>query len=119
MNVIITEEQEAKLLNMVLQEGYEQNYGDKALLIKKYLDDNFMRGSTTVMNQEGFPDKQPVVIMLGPDKKPLRTMSDKQLFYLLQDKYKNILSGNERDEFIKKVMIAWFNKTISRNGNIK
>jgi hypothetical protein len=116
-NIIISEAQEMLLLNTILKEECGFDYGEKRLLIKKHLDNNFMKGSTTeIVN--GKPTKIDLVVMLGPDKKPIKSMTDKQLFEYLESEFQNIVPREERTDFIKETMIAWYNNTLSRNGNI-
>lgn len=117
MRIIISEEQEAMLLGMLMNESIS-DYCDKRLIIKKHLDDHFMRGSIPSMNADGHPVKQELVIMLGADGKPMKSMSDKQLFEYLSDTFKEIVPKEERDKFIKDTMIGWFNRDITRNGTI-
>jgi hypothetical protein len=115
--IIISEKQEILLINSLLNEEYGFDYGEKRLLIKKHLDDNFMKGSSTeIIN--GKPTKIELVVMLGPDKAPVKTMSDKQLFEYLESEFQSIVPKSERTNFIKETMIAWYNNRISKNGNV-
>ena len=93
------------------------DYSEKRLLVKKYLDDNFKRGSIDRMDDNGRPSKYEVVVLLTPDGKPVRTMTDKQMFNYLQAKFKDILPEDERDAFLKDAMIKWYNRKITRNGS--
>ena len=114
MNYIINESQEHIIINTLLKE--ELDLGEKRLLIKKYLDDNFKKGNIDI-TKDGEPSKEGVVLRLTSDKKPFKTMTDKQLFYHLQNKYKDILPENERDEFLKDLIKKWYYNKISKNGN--
>lgn len=116
--IIINEHQEEILLNLALQESYNQDYSAKVFRVKNYLDKNFMRGSIPQMDDNDMPSKQEVVIMLDGDGKPVKTMSDRQLFELLQDKFKDILPQEERDEWLKRVIISWYKKGISKDGTL-
>lgn len=92
----------------------------KVLLIKDYLDRGFKRGSVHTLGEDGFPAEINIVAMLGTDGSVLRNMTAEQMFYLLQDRFKNILSdGKKRDRFIKKVLVDWYNKDISKEGLLK
>ncbi len=47
----------------------------------------------------------------------LNTMTTSQLFYLIQDKFKNIYHNKEqRDKLIKQVIKDWCDGKISREG---
>ena len=115
MEVLITERQEQILINHCLQEQID--YSEKRLLLKKFLDDNFQKGSIDVMNDNGEPSKTEVVILLTQDKKPVKTMNDEQLFYYLQSKFRDILPEEERDEFLKDTIKKWFYDKITKAGS--
>lgn len=108
-------------MNTILNESsdYAEELGPKRLAVKNFLDKHFMKGSTPMLDNEGNPSKMEVVVMMQ-DGKPLKSMDDKQLFYYLQShkQFRNMLPSNDRDEFLKKTIIAWYNKKINKNGNI-
>ena len=113
-NYIITEGQEQIIINSLLNEQYD--YCEKRLMVKKFLDDNFKKANIDKLDDKGNPIKYEVVVQLTKDKKPIKTKSDKQLFYYLQERFKDILPEDERDEFLKDVIIKWYNNKISKNG---
>lgn len=115
MKILITEQQEQILINNLFLEQFD--YGEKRLLVKKFLDDNFQKGTIDKMDDKGDPDKYEVVIMLTTDKKPVKTMTDKQLFYYLQEKFKDILPEEERDDFLKDTIKKWYYDKISKVGS--
>lgn len=115
MKIIITENQEQLIINKLLSEQFD--YSEKRLMVKKFLDDNFQRGTMDKMDDNGNPSKYEVVVLLTQDKKPVKAMTDKQLFYYLQAKFKNILPEEERDEFLKDIIKKWYYKKISRVGS--
>lgn len=117
MKIIITEQQEQVMLNAMLNEQFD--YCSKRKLIKDFLDSNFQKGTIDVMDDNGCPAKQNVVVMLTQDKKPVRTMDNKQLFYYLQAQFKNILPEEDRDGFIKDTMVAWYDGKLDKNGDIQ
>ena len=89
----------------------------KVLLIRKYLDDNFVRATMSIIDSAGYPAAKEIVGMKGTDGEVIRNMTSKQLFYLLQDKFKGIYGDKQkRDAFIKQVMIDWYNKKITNDG---
>lgn len=115
MNIIITENQEQKIINSILKE--EVDYSEKRLLVKKFLDDNFQRGTIDKMDNKGNPGKYEVVVLLTKDKKPVKAMTDKQMFYYLQSRFKDILPEAERDEFLKDIIRKWYYHKISKVGS--
>lgn len=115
MKLIITEHQEELIINNILNENLD--YCERRLHIKKFLDDNFKRATIDKMDDDGNPSKYEVVVLLTKDKKPVKTMTDKQLFYYLQSKFRNILPDNEIDSFLKDTIKKWYVKKITKNGS--
>jgi hypothetical protein len=119
MRYIISEKQEALILSKLMEERLnEAEANDKVLRIKDYLDKGFKKVSQGAVDSNGDPSKAEMVLMIGYDGTPVRPLDDKQLFQKLQAKIKNILPEDERDEFLKKCMIAWYYGKITRNGTI-
>jgi hypothetical protein len=114
VKIIITEKQEQVIINKLLKEMFD--YSEKRLGVKKYLDDNFLRGSIDKM-KDGRPGTEEVVILLTKDKKPVKTMTDKELFYYLQSKFRNILPEDEIDDFLKDTIKKWYYNKISKVGS--
>jgi hypothetical protein len=55
--------------------------------------------------------------MKGTDGNPIRNMNAEQLFYLLQDKFKNIYADtNKRDILLKQIIKDWYKDKISKHG---
>lgn len=114
MDIIITEEQEQRLIGSLLKEEFD--YNEKRLLVKKFLDNNFRKATIDKFDENGDPIKYEVVVMMTKDKKPAKTKSDKQLFYYLQNKFKNILPEEERDKFLIDTLKKWYYNKITKNG---
>lgn len=115
MELIITEHQEQLIINSMLTEDLD--YGERRLHIKKFLDDNFKKATIDKMDDDGNPSKYEVVVLLTRDKKPVKVMTDKQLFYYLQSKFKDILPESDRDDFLKDTIKKWYADKITRNGS--
>ena len=89
----------------------------KVKIVTKYLDKGFKKGAIEQIGEDGYPKRIPIVSMIGMDGEPLRNMTDKQLFYLLQDRFKNIcLDKKERDKFLIQIIKDWYKGKISKNG---
>ena len=89
----------------------------KVKIVTKYLDKGFKKGDIEQIGEDGYPKRIPIVSMIGMDGEPLRNMTDKQLFYLLQDRFKNIcLDKKERDKFLIQIIKDWYKGKISKNG---
>lgn len=115
-NIFITEEQAKQLEILMMEENskYPVNT-NKVRVVANYLDKNFTRGGISTFSEDGYPKTIGIVGMKGTDGNVAKNMDDKQLFYLLQDKFKNIyLDKTIRDRFLKQVMKDWFNKKITK-----
>jgi hypothetical protein len=89
----------------------------KVLVVKKFLDDNFVRAAVPTIGNDGYSKTLLIIGMKGSDGKVIRNMYAQQLFDLLQDKFKNIyLDKQKRDNFLKRVMKDWYDKKITKNG---
>ena len=86
--VIITEDAERFLIKRILQES---DYSAKVELVKKFLDKNFARGAFSKKNDDGTLQDSDIVVQLDSRHQPTKTiLSDVQLFYIVQNKFKNI-----------------------------
>lgn len=110
MKIIISESQEKILMSYFINEDI--NFvKDKILMMKKYLDDNFMRANMTQINDNGYPDIKQIAVMVDSNKQPLKYFTDVELFYLMQDQFKNIITDKkERDNIIKELIKQWYIK---------
>lgn len=117
MKIIISEKMESQLIDLLIEDSIYYPEPDKVLLIKKYLDNNFAKASVDEVSPEGYPIDVPMVGMKNSAGHPVKNMTDKQLFYFLQDKFKDILSDkSKRDKFIIQVMKDWYNNKITKDG---
>lgn len=125
--IIINEDKKAVLVSAILQESLSDgDESDKVLQIKAYLDKNFSKAAD---NAIGFDDNgnrngKSYLALLGNNNDVVKLMTDRQVFELLQERFKSILPNNDgeerkkRDTFLKKVLIAWYNNKITKNGSI-
>lgn len=123
MEIIINEVQEPLAMQGTLERIMEestpmQEEGQKRLIVKDFLDKNFVKANIASPTYGSIPKNQSIVVMVDTTKKPIKSLSDVQLFYLLQEQFKNILPIQQRDEFLKQTIIAWYNNKITRNGNL-
>lgn len=116
--IFLTESQAKMIEEMILEEdsSYPVN-PNKVKVVSNYLDSNFQRGGISAFSEDGYPKTICIVGMKGTDGKVARNMDAKQLFYLLQDKFKDIyLDTVIRDKFLKQVMKDWYDKKITKQG---
>lgn len=93
---------------------------DKVKIVKKYLDNNFIKGGIACMGEDGYPTTTPIVAIKGTDGQPMRNMTDKQLFALLLDKFGKVYSDvKQTKKFLQLVMKHWYYDEISREGLFK
>ena len=105
---------------MALKELLRESYSDKVLMVKKFLDDNFVRANFTKPDDNGILAAQPIVVQLDVNRQPSKkTLDDVALFYLIQNKFQKILAlDNERDKLLKQIIKDWYKCQISDNGSL-
>jgi len=117
--IIINENKEYLIYEEAVIEEMFGGWGDKVKAVKDYLDKNFSRASATIIGDDGKPQIQRVVAWLDDYKQVIKTLTDVQLFYIIQDQFKNILPNREeRDKFIIQVLKDWYNHKISKNYSL-
>ena len=117
--IIISEEKEHLLYEEAMLEEMFGGWGDKVKSIKDYLDKNFARAAATIFGEDGKPQVKQVVAWLDDYKQVVKTLTEVQLFYIIQDQFKKILSNKEeRDKFIIQVLKDWYNNKITKNYSL-
>lgn len=117
--IIINEDKEHLLYEEAMLEEMFGGWGDKVKAIKDYLDKNFARAAATIFGEDGKPQIKQVVAWLDDYKQIVKTLTDVQLFYIIQDQFKKILPNKEeRDKFIIQVLKDWYNNKISKNYSL-
>ena len=123
MKLILTEKQVANLYRMMLQEEMSKQYSyspEKVLIVKKYLDENFKKGSIEGMGDDGMPNNTCIVAMINPQAGNVaQNMYDYQLLELLIDKFQNMfVDKEERSRFLGQVMRDWYEDKIGLYGSL-
>ncbi len=117
--IIINEDKEHLLYEEAVIEEMFGGWGEKVKAVKDYLDNHFSRATATIFGDDGMPKTEKVVAWLDDYKQVVKTLTDVQLFYIIQDKFKNILPDKEeRDKFIIQVLKDWYNHKISKNNSL-
>lgn len=115
----ITENVEQRLIKLMLSENFFYPNPDKVLVVKKYLDVNFIQSAIDDISSSGLPTKSSSVNMKNQNGQVINTISLGDLFYMIQEKFKNIENDkSNRDLFLKQVINDWYNKKISREGGL-
>ena len=108
--IIISENKRDVLLSAILNESLSDgDQSDKVLQIKNYLDSNFSKATSDIgtFDENGERKKKSFVALLDGAKNVLKLLTDRQVFDLLQEKFKTILPNNSeedrktRDNFLK------------------
>lgn len=114
--IIITEEQEQKLLEHLITEQQFPIDPKKVLIVKKYLDKNFKRGNISEFGNNGLPVNNPVVGLLN-NGEVVKNLNARQLFDLLEDEFRNMFSNKiQRSKFLVRVIQDWYANNISKEG---
>ena len=124
--IIISEDKEKKLIKTILKEE-SNGWADKVSIVTDFLDKNFVKAVNSEIGEDGLPKNKGMVIMVDSYKQPLQYLSDTDLFYMVQDKFKNILPADDdsenpthfnRDKFLKQIIIDWYHNKISQYGSL-
>lgn len=117
--IIISEDKEHLLYEEAMLEEMFGGWGDKVKSIKDYLDKNFARAAATMFGEDGKPQIKQVVAWLDGYKQVVKTLTEVQLFYIIQDQFKKIISDKkERDKFLIQVLKDWYNNKITKNYSL-
>jgi hypothetical protein len=116
-NIILTESQETKL---IILESINQIVLD---IKNNLLDPYYKKGIEDYIDPDGKLAKNKVigVFKRTPDGKEeiLDNIAPIDLFYIIEDNIKNLIEkGDKRNEFIKQIIIDWFNNSITKEGNL-
>lgn len=109
-------------LNELKKNIIKESYGDKAILVKKFLDNNFMRATFTQTGDDGLKKSIGVFVQLDDNHLPTDSqLTADSVFDIVQDKFNKILNNDnkERDRFIIRVIKDWYNNEKGLNdGNL-
>ena len=105
-----------ELVGDLIQESFFP-IADNVLVVKTFLDKNFLRQLQDDIDENGYPKKKCVVVMLSVDKQPLKTMAMRELLLMLDDKFNSMVKDEkDRRKFLKQIIRDWFNNKISKQG---
>lgn len=118
MRIYINEQQEKVLMTMMIKESE----GEQNLLIFNFLNNNFQR-LDYAQRVNGKPQKTNAAVWLDYNKQPMtdKLVSEKELFYIVQNEFKKICGSNKalRDKRLQAIVNAWLNNKYNKiTGNI-
>lgn len=113
--IIITEQQEEKLLEYFILEKRYPVEPSKVLIVKEYLDKNFKKGKLAEF-KNGKPTNTPVVGRLH-NGEVVKNLNSRQLLDELYDEFIGMFSDRIQClKFLSKVIKDWYNNGISKEG---
>lgn len=116
----ITENQEQQLLEYLIMENRYPIDPNKVLLVKKYLDTHFQKGSLSEFGSNGMPVDTPIVGVLSSvsgDKKIAKNLTARQLFDILEHEFRGMFNDKiQRSKFLAQVIKDWYAGKISKEG---
>lgn len=123
MKIIINEKQAKKLAQLMNEECVVKQYTyspEKVLIVKRYLDDNFKRGSIEGIGEDGMPTNTCIVALMNKQTGNVaQNMYDYQLHDLLIEKFKDMFTNkDERSKFLGQVMRDWYEDKIGLYGSL-
>lgn len=124
MKVILTEKQAKKLAQLMNEDCAvckQYTYSpEKVLIVKRYLDDNFKKGSIEGIGDDGMPTNTCIVALMNKQTGNVaRNMYDYQLHRFLIDKFQDMFTNDdERSKFLGQVMRDWYEDKIGLYGSL-
>jgi DNA mismatch repair ATPase MutS len=124
MKVILTEKQAKKLVQLMNEDRAvckQYTYSpEKVLIVKRYLDDNFKKGSIEGIGDDGMPTNTCIVALMNKQTGNVaRNMYDYQLHRFLIDKFQDMFTNDdERSKFLGQVMRDWYEDKIGLYGSL-
>ena len=121
---IITEKQEQFIIGTIINEAKQYPVEPKkVLIVKKYLDDNFVKGNYSNVNAEGNIENRPAAGMKNPKTGKIEVnLYKNQVFDKMEADLKDIYSNDKvrRTKFLKTVLDHWYMKNgITPEGLLK
>ena len=110
---------EKALINRMIEESVYYPDPEKVVILKNFLDKNFTKENVPDVNSNGLPSSTVVASMKNQNGAAIETMKPIDLFYFMQERFKNIESNeNDRDRLLKQVLKDWFANKISKEGGL-
>lgn len=102
-------------LNYLLSESFVPSV-EQTLIVKEYLDKNFQKQTLDDIDENGYPKKIPVAVMMSGGQ-GVKTFQMSELLLLLVDKF-NKMIDNEDDlkRFLEQIVKDWFLNRIGKTG---
>jgi hypothetical protein len=118
--IILTESQHKILVKKYLYEdtGFPAN-PEIVLMIKKFLDGHFNRGKMEQFDDDGKIVVVPIVAIVDSQGNSVKNYSDKDLFYYLEEEFKDTFnSKEERKRILTQIIKDWYYNKIGLYGSL-
>lgn len=101
-------------LNTIRKKILKESYGDKIEIVKKYLDDNFMRAT---FEKDG--NNVGIFVKLSNHIPTDKSMWKQDVLDILDKEFNNIITDKKgRDGFLNQVIDDWYYKKFSKYGSL-
>ena len=108
--IILSEDGFNKINNAII----EESYSDKVELIRKYLDNNFMRAT---FEKDG--ENVGIFIILSNHLPTEKSYWKQDVLDILDKEFNNTVTDKkERDGFLSQLLDDWYNNKISKYGSL-
>ena len=108
--VILSEQGYNNISNAII----EESYSDKVALVKKYLDDNFMRAT---FEKDG--EQVGIFVKLNNRMPTDKSYWKQDVLDILERDFNNIINDKtERDGFLSQLLDDWYNNKITKYGSL-
>lgn len=108
--IILSEDKLKEVKKLMIHE----TYGDKVELIKKYLDNNFMRAA---IEKDG--NNVGIFVKLNNNLPTEKSYWKQDVLDILDKEFNNTITDKkERDGFLNQLLDDWYNKKISKFGSL-
>jgi hypothetical protein len=114
--IIITEAQEQTLLGCLIMEKTSPIDPNKVLLVKKYLDKHFKKGSLEQFGDNGMPQVISVVGVLSGGN-VVKNLTAQQLLDILENEFRGMFTDKiQKTKFLAQVIKDWYAGKITKEG---
>lgn len=114
--IIITEAQEQTLLGCLIMEKTSPIDPNKVLLVKKYLDKHFKKGSLEQFGDNGMPQVISVVGVLSGGN-VVKNLTAQQLLDILENEFRGMFTDKiQKTKFLAQVIKDWYAGKITKDG---
>lgn len=114
-NIKVEEKAMNEALNYLLSESFVPSV-EQTLIVKDYLDKNFQKQTLDDIDENGYPKKIPVAVMMSGGQ-GVKTFQMSELLLMLVDKFNKMIDNeNDLKKFLEQIVKDWFLNRIGKTG---